>query len=227
MVWSEFYRSPAQQPYLLWAPTAIFLSWFLTRRPRVASPFLHAWLLFFSVTSLLDAWLTADQVLGLGALPKWAASFVPMLFVILGDYRWYLLIERFSGARRPFLSALALSLIVPILSKSFYSLSGSAEIRVLFLAYEVMFLVLATIYQRYVLSSRKHPPELRSVVVWAQLYYGLWATADIGILFGAPYGATEGSWALRVVANVLYYGGLVPFAYLKLKGAKSNVPTRA
>jgi hypothetical protein len=40
-------------------------------------------------------------------------------------------------------------------------------------------------------------------------YYALWATADILILSGAG----DLPWAIRTIANALYYGGLLPWIY--------------
>jgi hypothetical protein len=81
---------------------------------------------------------------------------------------------------------------------------SSSGPRVLFFVYEVLFVALT------LALLRLHPrvaavPWLTPVSHFVLVYYGLWATADAILL-------TTGSdlgFALRVVPNVLYYGGLI------------------
>jgi hypothetical protein len=77
---------------------------------------------------------------------------------------------------------------------------------VLFLVYELLFVVLALgIAARYLPRRRDTAGWTRRVTRFVVLYYGLWASAD-AIILGT--GADVG-FLLRVVPNVLYYGGLV------------------
>ena len=76
--------------------------------------------------------------------------------------------------------------------------------RILFLIYEVAFACLTLTILRKNANARSNP-WLRSVSWFVILYYSLWASADAIIL-------TTGSdlgYLLRVVPNLLYYGGLV------------------
>jgi len=206
----SFYASPAQHPGLLWLAAALALAVVLTRSPL--APSMRRYCIALVALSFLDAWLTTNEVFGLGPLEGWLASAVPLFFVIAGDLRYWLLVMlgdergaiRFApdGVGR----ALALSLIVPVSTQIVMSLlpESRATPRVMFLVYEVSFALLTIAMMRF------HPKLvasewLRAVSRFVVLYYGLWATADVLILaFGSDLG-----FALRVVPNMLYYGGLI------------------
>jgi hypothetical protein len=49
---------------------------------------------------------------------------------------------------------------------------------------------------------------VRDVFALVVVYYLLWATSDLLIIAG-----WEWAWGLRVVPNLLYYGGFVPFSH--------------
>ena len=53
---------------------------------------------------------------------------------------------------------------------------------------------------------------LRRVLGYVAVYYALWASADVLIL----YGGLDVGWLLRVVPNQLYYAFFVPFAWWTL-----------
>ncbi len=95
---------------------------------------------------------------------------------------------------------------MPILSQAVLSVLSDAagEPRVLFLVYELLFLLLTLALLRW------HPGVravawLTPVSRFVLIYYGLWASADAIILAtGSDLG-----FLLRVVPNLLYYGGLI------------------
>ena len=216
-----FYATAWQHPWLLWAAALAGVAVALSR--STLHPSLRRYALALGVLSALDAWLTSSHVYGIGPKsPPWD-SFVPLFFVLAGDFRYLLLAVagtpdgRLAASARGVATALGLTVIVPIASQLVLASlpepwSGS---RVLFLVYELMFFALAGALAKW------HPNVagtawLRSLTRYVQLYYGLWATADIVILAtGSDLG-----FALRVVPNVLYYGGLIgAIAWL---GARAN-----
>ena len=70
--------------------------------------------------------------------------------------------------------------------------------------HELLFCALALALLRWHPNARTLA-WLRAVTRFVLLYYGLWAAADVVILaIGSDLG-----YALRVVPNVLYYGGLI------------------
>ena len=205
-----FYASPLQHPILLWLAAGIATA-FCLLRPGL-SPSLRRYCAALGALSLLDAWLTSPEIFGLGRLSGWLASSLPLLFVLAGDYRYLLLVlaatpdGRIEPTSRRLLAAAALTLIVPIASQQAHALlpEASSNPRTLFLIYEVAFVLLTGALLRFHPSARS-VPWIRSVSYFVMLYYAVWASADLVILAtGSDFG-----FGLRVVPNVLYYGGLV------------------
>jgi hypothetical protein len=138
----------------------------------------------------------------------------------LGDFRFFFFVEHFSGSdakpgcSRATVRALLWTLVVPLLQFGLIKTFESAfeEPRHTFLAYELLFLALASGF-RFVLLPKKTMPDetrtwLNAVAGYAMLYYALWASADVLILSGLDLG-----FGLRVLPNLLYYGGFLPFVY--------------
>jgi hypothetical protein len=200
-----FYASAWQQPIGLWLAALAGAAVCLARRDLHAS--VRRYGVALTALSLCDAWLTASPVFGIGALPAALASTVPLCFVLAGDFRYLLLWEAATpdGAiaitARGAVRAAALTAIVPILAQL---ASAGRDPRVLFLVYELAFCALTAALVRW------HPnapalPWVRSVSRFVLLYYGLWAAAD-GLLLAT---GSDLGYALRVIPNLLYYGGLV------------------
>lgn len=216
-----FYASPLQHPILLWTAAGVAMAWCATR-PGLA-PSLRRYCLALGLLSLADAWLSADHVYGIGTLSGAAASAVPLFFVLAGDFRYLLLLGAADAhgvltlGMRPVLTALGLTLIVPVLSQLFLAALSQSEPRALFLIYELGFVALTLALLRWHPGMRE-APWLVPVSRFVLLYYGLWATADAVILAtGSDLG-----FGLRVVPNVLYYGGLI--AFIGQRGAVGSRP---
>ncbi len=233
-VWQRIYDSPWQQPRLVMLLGALALAavarWKLTAGSG-RSPFFTAWLLFFGVEALVDARLTApDSPL----LPEHAGvvGALAIAFVILGDARFYVLVERFTreptdGARgapiatRSVLAGLAwgsvASLVMAPLARTVPVFVANP--RAIFLAYELVALAQATLWLKVVVPrrlARIAPPSpaverwLREAARFVVAQYALWALADVTILWLHPAG-----YLARVVPNVLYYGLFVGYVFLR------------
>ena len=211
MSYAAFYHSFIQHPLLLWAAALLGLWIALSRRGLSSS--VRWFCLALASLSVLDAWLTSNQVLGIGPLRGAAASFVPLAFVLIGDFRYFLFVEsarsdgRITVGRKGLARACAWTLLVPLSAQLVVTAVGSAEPRVLFFVYEVLFVLVSVSVAALYLPS--HSDALRwtqSVTLFVLGYYGLWATAD-AILLGT--GADAG-FLLRVLPTALYYGGLGP-----------------
>lgn len=212
----DVYDSPWHNPAFFWAAGVGFLAWWMRRKP-----FLVAFISLFTVEILADTLAS-----GRWAPAAFAAIGTPLsiAFVILGDFRYFLLVERF--VRRPsarpedatppstFAAALGFALIVPV---------GSAVVnralparltdpRWTYLTYEAMFLALA-LGLRFAWLPRRlgAAPEavrrwLLRVTGFEVAQYALWALADVIILAGADVG-----FALRLLPNAMYYAFFLPF----------------
>lgn len=179
-------------------------------------PFLYSYLVVFTVAILADANVTGAWT-PLPAMGPTAASVLPIVFVILGDYRFFFFAERAANLHAPLsriaLLTLAGSLIVPVTTGVLSRVvPAMQESRVLFLVYECALLVIVLTLDRFRYAKSNAPPEvvrwIRGVArLFAGLYFG-WAASDVLILSGI-----EAGHALRIVPNVLYYAALLPFIY--------------
>jgi mono/diheme cytochrome c family protein len=221
------YDSAWHHPILFWLAGAPVLVWLARAAGRAAPPG-ERWLawaaLVFQIEILLDAWLTA------GTLNPVAGSalggVLAIAFVVLGDLRFFLLLERFARPGVPLGSVLgvaaALSLVVPVASLPARSL-WPGNVRALFLSYELAFAAFACAMRWWWLprrvrgwEGRAGPAPSAAVVGWLErlclfeiVQYVAWASADIVLLLGGEVG-----FLLRLVPNVLYYVAFVPFAWL-------------
>lgn len=223
MTAQEFYASVYQQPLLLILATLPWIGYWLLLGPDHP---LRRYCLAFATLSVVDAWLTANTVLGLGALPGALAAVVPVFFVILGDFRVFLLLVGEWGAARGWLKALALSLIVPVASIAVVRMLPQAwqdEKRTTFLVYELLLfalimLVVARVRAKWV--ERGDEALLKRWAAYASTYYLAWIIADVWLL--ASSSEASGAWTLRVFANLLYYAGWTPWVYFtRLRSSRS------
>jgi hypothetical protein len=217
-MWKHLYESPWHNPALIIVVNAALLV--LALRSRSA---LRAFLLVFAAEILLDATLTNDY----SPVPKSVLQSITIAFVIVGDARVLLLLERIRSAPTrerwtprwaiaPMLTALAFAFVVPVsqavLLKSAPSLF--AKSRAIFLAYECLAFVgiLAYYALRLRPALREAEPAFarwaRSIVAFVAVQYALWASADVVILQGIDAG-----FALRLVPNLLYYAAFLPFVW--------------
>ena len=187
--------------------------------PRFKDPSIPLFLGLFGLEIALDAWCTGAWTL----LPEGdIAQNVAIVFVILGDWRYFVLVERYAGPGglvegvKPWLSALAWAFLIPILSAlgTLVWPEFFADTRWVFLVYELMFLALALVFGLVILPKRLSdaPEATRRFVLaltWFQAtQYALWAYADVVILTHGDIG-----YAFRLVPNAFYYALFLPFVF--------------
>jgi len=193
--------------------------------PRQNS-FLRRYFWRFALIGGLDAWLTANTVLGLGTLPAPLGSLLPLFFVLLGDLRYFMLVEFLTSGPKATSGGTAArmfawTLAVPLLSSLLMRLLPVSldTPRTLFLVYELLFLGVVGIWVGILLPrrSRRTTPGtlkvLQRISSFVLAYYALWALADVLILRGTG----DFAWGLRTLANALYYGGLLPWVYFQFQ----------
>jgi hypothetical protein len=179
-------------------------------------PFLLGFLVVFLVAILADAMVTGAWSPVASESPLYTP--LSILFVILGDLRYFLLMERYTAPSRAFSAVLAralgVSLIVPVASTVLREIVPAMESpRVLFLVYELLLFALVAVFSRLHLragagSSEAHRRFLSRVSAFVLVQYAGWAIADVILLSGADIGHI-----LRIVPNVLYYALFLPFVF--------------
>jgi hypothetical protein len=213
-MFQSFYESFWQHPLLLWMPSVLFLVFV---RPRATDVARASQL--FALLSIIDALFTGPMIQLFGPL---TASAVMILFVIVGDFRLFFFIERFSGREENFtrklgetiIRAAGWALVVPVLQGVLTRLLPHAfeNVRYTFLCYELLFFGLAAFLRSRIIPRRALPEDVRrwhrELCAFAMTYYALWSLADVVILLGF-----DGGYLLRVVPNVLYYGLFIPFVF--------------
>ena len=209
---ATFYGSFYQQPLLLAVPTLLWLlALLMALRPRDA---VWKYCFVFAALSALDAFLTANDVLGTGPWTGVWASVVPITFVVLGDFRVYFWTQP-GSFKKKWPLALALSAVVPLASMGLGQLfpaDWAANSRVLYLTYELLFLAFFSLVTLKVAGTRGFKDPYRA---YALGYYACWAAADVWLL--QTNGTADAAWILRIAANLLYYAGWTPWVYFQAR----------
>lgn len=204
------YDSGWHHPFAAYVAAVIVLS-LVARR----LPFLAAFLVLFSAEVVADATVTGAWS-PVAADSTWYPT-LSIVFVILGDLRYFVLAEHYTRPSAPLgrvlAAALPISLAVPILTGiGSKTISALGDARVLYLVYELLLFLLVLVLQWRVYAKRPTEEEQRVFVRRLSLFilvqYAGWALADIVILAGA-----EAGHGLRMLPNILYYALFLPFVY--------------
>ncbi len=188
--------------------------------------FLVGWAIVFTIEILADALATGM----LSPVPPGSSLMTGLgiAFVILGDFRYFLLLEhciaskpedaltgRGLGPVRAWVPAVIVAFVVPLTSTAIREIFPGTfkdDNRNTFLLYESLFLALAVVY-RVVVVPRRAPAALRGYLLrlteFELVQYALWVTADLLIIFAR----TDVAFLLRLAPNVMYYALFLPFAW--------------
>lgn len=215
MSYANIYQSPWHNPGLLCLGNGIFLVYLLARKS--GHSFLRKFLFACAFLAMADVLITG----GLSPVPIALQGYVPFPFIILGDTRFFFLVQQYSRPNLPirtFYKSFLVSLIVPATSWFAQQLFfPAADARWMFLLYESLFIVVAACFVWRVFPARGASCDipsnqrrwLRGIILFELVFYALWITADIVILSGHEVG-----YLMRIVPNVLYYCGFVWFVAL-------------
>lgn len=223
MGWEQLYYSFWHHPLVCWIGAALVALVVLRRLV-----WFHAFLMAGVLVTAADAMVSGGWSL-LGGESHGAYLPVVFVFVVLGDLRYYLLVQRatapglvedrwswggvgvwlkaFGWAVTP---SLAVGLLQRLLPRAF------AQGRVTFLVYELIALCIALLFalvlvpalcrRAQVSAARRRWLLGTSAFIVAQ--YAGWALADVVILSGGQWG-----FALRLAPNVMYYALFLPVVF--------------
>jgi hypothetical protein len=228
-MWSDFYVSDLQSVWSLELVPLLYLAW----RALIAPPseartetveqrvawFVDRYAILFALETLIDPLATNPLLHWLGIAGGPLATTVMIVFVLLGDFRVYLLVFALLAIataqpwRRALPRAAAWTLVVPLIALPLNAALNAARLELEFSItiwpiYETVFLLVALGWRTRLASA---PPlvrdALRAVLAYVALYYALWAFSDLLIqMLGLDVG-----WLLRIVPNQLYYSFWIPF----------------
>jgi hypothetical protein len=213
MTYSSIYHSPWHNPGFLLAANALLGAYLLSRKTNPGERrYFRAFFLILVVLAIVDVLLTGE----LAPFPGPIVPYVAIPFVILGDVRYFFLLERYAksdGQSRPtlqlFLRSLGWGLIVPSTAYATKMLFFPERTNHwLFLTYESYFTIVALVFRFVVIpkwtSAWDIPADRKRWIgifgVFELVFYALWVTADVIILTGHEWG-----YLLRMVPNILYY----------------------
>lgn len=212
-MWQALYDSPWHHPAVAWLSVALGAV-ALASRQR----FLVGYLVLFGLEIAADALASSPFV----SIPGAWGSAVAVAFVVLGDLRVLLWVERAWGEGKPLRAAaiaraVGLSLVVPVTSTLVRLASArvASVMRLQFLVYEALFVALGLVLLLVVHRAKapKIAPEWRrsagAVLAFVAAQYVLWATADVLVLSGV-----EAGFGLRLVPNVMYYALFLPMVFV-------------
>lgn len=208
----SLYDSPYHHPLLAYVGGLILL-FAIARR----LPFLHGYLTVFLLCILADATVTgAWSPVPLGSDAYTAFS---VLFIILGDLRYFVLTERVTRPSDSLLRTLSFSLpvsfAIPVVTAIMTrTIPAMADERALYAVYELAMVVVVMTLDHLRFGRRPIDPALRKWVHEVSLFFAAgylgWGTCDLLILAGVELGH-----ALRIVPNVMYYALFLAVVWLR------------
>ncbi len=230
--WEAVYTSNGQALWSLWLAPLAFLLFRARHGPLrggvvpSAARFVDLYCLIFAIETLIDPLCTTVAVKALGWADTAAATGTGLLFVLLGDWRVFVLVLGLSEPRGQWLSvAFRAALLTALVPVGAFALSSAAQAwigaplqaRWLWLAHETLFVALALLLRgfwvpRATRGDTARSRFLRAILAYAAIYYAFWATADVIILAGIDAG-----FAVRILPNQLYYSFWVPFVWWRFR----------
>lgn len=246
--WQDLYRSDLQSAVAVTIVPLLFLL-YLAWTERVegtgvvpaAGRFVRAWAATFAVLTIVDPLAGGPLLRALGVADAPIATIVMVAFVLLGDFRVYLLVfvlMAHAGKRhdarvadpylatrdalrlvppRSAIAAALATLVVPIVAVVVEAVLRARipdlPAQSIWLAYELAFLVAALVL-RAIVPTRVPgtEPRLRNYLRLVLTYVAVYY-ALWAIADVLIIAGVDLGWALRIVPNQLYYAFWVPFAY--------------
>lgn len=215
MSFASWYETPWHHPGLAWLATLLvcLLSPLLPSLTGARRRLLWG----LQLVAALDALCTGAWSPLAGRPGLHTAAVV--LFVILGDARYFFLLQdptlSSPSWRRHLSRALLLGAGFSLLA---YGLAHALPAawqspRTLFLTYEALFVGLLLLLPRLLPPASAQLRRLQRRLTGFELtQYGLWVAADLWILFAGAW--ADWGYALRLLPNALYYAGFAGFAAL-------------
>ncbi len=140
-------------------------------------------------------------------------------FVILGDFRYFVVFEKSLHNAHIWLRALAWAFVVPVAAQIVRWIIPRIEHdeRSTFLLYELLFFALAAGFRTWRVPRAKDVRLARRATTFEIVQYGAWILADVGLSLWER----DAFYLLRLVANLLYYVAFVP-VMMMLLAAKAD-----
>jgi hypothetical protein len=161
----------------------------------------------FAVGIAADAWLNGawSPIPAATAL----ATAVEVFFVIFGDFRYFVVLEHALEGKLALVRAAGWAFIVPVTTQlvRWAAPRMAHDDRSTYLLYELLFVGLAAGIWLLRLPRGSAAARLaRRATVFEIVQYAIWAGADVGLMKTGH----DAFYAVRIVANLMYYVAFVP-----------------
>lgn len=169
-------------------------------------PFARAYGSVFGVAIAADAFLNGPWTpIKSGTF---VAAAVGVVFVIIGDLRYFVVLEHAGANALKLPRAVAWSLLVPAIVQMMRSVLPrlARDERSTYLAYELLFFALVSGIRVFRVPRSLRPTLAKRATALELFQYGTWIVADIGLTL-THVDAFNG---VRLVANLIYYVAFVP-----------------
>jgi hypothetical protein len=230
--WKDLYDGDVQGVYALIAVPVLFLIYRMLRgRPSgggalpAAARFVDGYAVVFAIQTILDPVVTGPLARALGISQGVGGTVLLVLFVLLGDFRVYLLVFgvlAIAAGRRwtdGLGVAAAWTTAVPIVAyaanAALHAAVPGLDATSIWPIYETLFAAVALTLRARLVPARVPPAQpglrsyLRDGLLYVAIYYASWAFADLLI----QVGGFDVGWLVRVLPNQLYYALWVPAAF--------------
>ncbi len=168
--------------------------------------FVRAYGSVFAVAIAADAFLNGGWTPIKSGTSLAAAAGV--FFVIVGDFRYFVVLERSLQSTCKLVRAAAWAFVVPVVSQiirwKFPRIE--ADERSTFLLYEILFFSLAAGIRSFRVVRAQNARRMRRATSFELVQYGTWIAADVGLIVTG----SDAFYLVRLVANLLYYVAFVP-----------------
>jgi len=168
--------------------------------------FVRVYGLVFALTTAADAFLNG----GWTPVKEGTAlqTAVGVTFVIVGDFRYFVVLEEASAHAFKLVRAVVLAFVVPVSMQVIRATMPriAGDLSLTFLVYEIFFFAFALGILLFHVERTKDSRLARRATQFELVQYGAWIAADVGLLTLK----SDVFWALREVANLLYYVACVP-----------------
>ena len=190
-----------------------------TKQAGSTSPsFVRVYGLVFALTTAADAYLNGGwSPLKEGSDLQTAAS---VTFVIVGDFRYFVVLEEASDHALKLVRAVVLAFVVPVSMQVIRASVPNVknDLALTFLVYEVLFFAFALGLLLFTVKRSRDVTLARRATVFELVQYAVWIAADVGLLTTHE----PAFWALRELANLLYYVACVPLMMHLLARRRMN-----
>jgi hypothetical protein len=201
MSFRSLYDNPLLATLLPCAVSAVVVA--LAQRKR---GLVRAYATVFALAIAADAFLNgAWSPVKTGT--AWATA-VGVFFVIVGDFRYFVVFEESIESTYKLVRAAAWAFVVPVTAQlvRWRAPSIGADDRSTFLLYEVLFFALAAGFQVFRVPRARDARLARLATRFELVQYGTWIAADVGLSVTGK----DVFYLVRLAANLLYYVAFVP-----------------